>query len=134
MLLFFVSCSSLNHMSYSSTKSERVDLLSKSIVVKMPTPVHSQKDNYEEKLLKEGMYLMEVKISDAIPIWLTQILSELSIYNSSFSKYGRRNCINSVVILPLLFFVSLCLVVLCITFRFASWARLSVLLNVTARA
>ena len=49
-----------------------------------------QKDNYEEKLLKEGMYLMEVKISDAIPIWLTQILSELSIYNSSFSKYGNE--------------------------------------------
>ena len=48
MLLFFVSCSSINHMAYSSTKSERVDLLSKSIVVKMPTPVHSQKDNYEE--------------------------------------------------------------------------------------
>ena len=35
-------------MAYSSTKSERIDLLSKSIVVKMPTPVHSQKDNYEE--------------------------------------------------------------------------------------
>ena len=48
MLLFFVSCSSINHMAYSSTKSERVDLLSKSIVVKMPTPVHSQKENYEE--------------------------------------------------------------------------------------
>lgn len=49
-----------------------------------------QQDTYGEALLEEGMYLMEVKISDAIPIWLTQILSELSIHNSSFSKYGNE--------------------------------------------
>lgn len=49
-----------------------------------------QKDSYGERLLEEGKYLMEVKISDAIPLWLTQILSEFSIYNSSFSKYGNE--------------------------------------------
>lgn len=48
MLLFFVSCSSLNQMAYFSVESERVDLLSKSIVVKMLNPVHSHKENYEE--------------------------------------------------------------------------------------
>ncbi|WP_018463046.1 hypothetical protein [Segatella paludivivens] len=48
MLLFFVSCSALNQMAHSSIESERVDLLSKSIVVKMPNPVHFQKENYEE--------------------------------------------------------------------------------------
>lgn len=48
MLLFFMSCSSLKQMAHSSIKSERVDLLSKRIVVKMPNPVHSKKDNYEE--------------------------------------------------------------------------------------
>ncbi len=41
-------------------------------------------------LIASGQYLMEVKISDAIPLWLTTILSELSIYHSSFSKYGNE--------------------------------------------
>ncbi len=32
---------------------------------------------------------MEVKISDAVPDWLVNKLSELKIYKTSFSKYGR---------------------------------------------
>lgn len=47
-----------------------------------------KKDSYGERLLEEGKYLMEVKILDAIPLWLTHILSKFDIYNSSFSKYG----------------------------------------------
>ena len=32
---------------------------------------------------------MEVKVSDAMPDWLVEKLSELKIYKISFSKYGR---------------------------------------------
>ena len=32
---------------------------------------------------------MEVKVSNAIPDWLVKKLSELEIYKTSFSKYGR---------------------------------------------
>ena len=32
---------------------------------------------------------MEVKVSDTIPEWLIQKLSELRIYKTSFSKYGK---------------------------------------------
>ena len=32
---------------------------------------------------------MEVKVSNAIPDWLVNKLSELKIYKTSFSKYGR---------------------------------------------
>ena len=32
---------------------------------------------------------MEVKVSNAIPDWLVNKLSELEIYKTSFSKYGR---------------------------------------------
>lgn len=39
-------------------------------------------------VLEEELYLMEVKVPLAYPIWLTQILSELKIYPVSFSKYG----------------------------------------------
>lgn len=45
--------------------------------------------SYGTKLLKEGQYLMEIKIPAAMPVWLAHDLSELSIHPTSFSKYGR---------------------------------------------
>ncbi len=41
-----------------------------------------------EKLLPDDIYLMEIKIVNALPLWLVDILSELKIYKNSFSKYG----------------------------------------------
>jgi len=41
-------------------------------------------------ILEENQYLMEVKILGAMPIWFTNILSELEIYNTHFSKYGNE--------------------------------------------
>ena len=32
---------------------------------------------------------MEIKVSDSMPQWLVNKLSELKIYKTSFSKYGR---------------------------------------------
>ena len=40
---------------------------------------------------------MEVKILGAIPLWLVEIFSDLSIYSTKFSKYGNeymRYCLN----------------------------------------
>lgn len=39
-------------------------------------------------LLPEGMVLMEVKTSGAIPLWMTKCLTENRIFKTSFSKYG----------------------------------------------
>ena len=53
-----------------------------------------EKDTETTKLLKDGYYLMEVKISNAMPLWFVKILTELEIRSTSFSKYGnvyRRN-------------------------------------------
>jgi SPX domain protein involved in polyphosphate accumulation len=36
----------------------------------------------------EQRVIMELKVKDAIPLWLTKILSENKIYPGSFSKYG----------------------------------------------
>ena len=41
-----------------------------------------------EKLIDEGMYIMEVKSPYAIPLWLAKTLDELEIRPTSFSKYG----------------------------------------------
>ncbi|MDL2287167.1 polyphosphate polymerase domain-containing protein [Eubacteriales bacterium OttesenSCG-928-G02] len=40
-------------------------------------------------LLDEQSVLMEIKAYSTIPLWLVRILSELKIYPSSFSKYGK---------------------------------------------
>lgn len=42
-----------------------------------------------EAILLPDQTLMEVKISNAAPLWLAQALSEIGIFPVSFSKYGR---------------------------------------------
>lgn len=42
-----------------------------------------------QKLLPENIYILEIKNNGAIPLWLVNILSELKIYKTSFSKVGR---------------------------------------------
>ena len=39
-------------------------------------------------LLDETLYLMEIKIPDAAPLWLARLLSDHRIFPTSFSKYG----------------------------------------------
>lgn len=55
--------------------------------------------DFGEILLPENTYLMEIKTSLAKPLWLANMLSELGIKRSSFSKYGTEfkqmiNCTN----------------------------------------
>lgn len=45
---------------------------------------------YGDKLLPEDEWIMEVKINQAMPLWMTKILSEFQIYPASFSKYGTE--------------------------------------------
>ena len=43
---------------------------------------------YGNQILEPNQILMEVKTKDAIPLWMTKILSDNHIYKKSFSKYG----------------------------------------------
>ena len=48
-------------------------------------------------LLKEGEAILEIKIQNSIPLWLTEILSQEKIYKTSFSKVGtahKKECCN----------------------------------------
>ncbi len=47
------------------------------------------KGDFGTNLLAEDCRLMEIKVADAYPLWLAEILSELEIYPISFSKYGN---------------------------------------------
>ena len=42
-----------------------------------------------EPLLRPGQRLMEIKISNAMPLWLSDALAKCRIYPVSFSKYGK---------------------------------------------
>ena len=44
--------------------------------------------DFGEKLLADGTYLMEIKTSRAVPLWLASMLSALELRRESFSKYG----------------------------------------------
>ncbi|MBQ8742752.1 MAG: polyphosphate polymerase domain-containing protein [Clostridia bacterium] len=46
--------------------------------------------DYGTQLLPEGYNLMEIKISDAVPLWLATYLSENKLYMTGFSKYGKE--------------------------------------------
>lgn len=39
-------------------------------------------------ILPEGKILMEIKCAGGIPLWMTEILTRLRIFRTSFSKYG----------------------------------------------
>lgn len=57
--------------------------------------LRSRIDNLEifnddgEKFFKEDLIIMEAKVLNALPIWFVKNLSELKIYPTSFSKYGK---------------------------------------------
>lgn len=47
------------------------------------------KDCYGRQIIRPDQRLMEIKVTDSIPFWLSEQLSELGIYKTSFSKYGK---------------------------------------------
>ena len=42
-----------------------------------------------KKYFDDDTYILEIKTSNAIPLWFVNVLSELKIYPQSFSKYGN---------------------------------------------
>ena len=45
---------------------------------------------YGDRLIPENAMIMEIKIPDAVPLWLSKILSAENIFMSSYSKYGKE--------------------------------------------
>ncbi len=50
--------------------------------------IRLEKGAYGTLLLDEDTWLMEVKVSRSIPVWLTRLMAEYRIRPVSFSKYG----------------------------------------------
>lgn len=51
--------------------------------------VDLRKGDYGEVLKDQPYKVLEIKVSDAVPLWLVKFLSENGIFTGSFSKYGN---------------------------------------------
>ena len=40
-------------------------------------------------LLSDGESILEIKVQDSMPLWLTKVLAQNNIYKTNFSKYGE---------------------------------------------
>ena len=48
-----------------------------------------RKGSYGRQLLPEGYTLMEIKVPNTVPLWLSMLMNKLGIHSSSFSKVGN---------------------------------------------
>ena len=55
--------------------------------------------SYGRSLIRDGVWVLEIKTALAYPLWLTRLLSEYGIYPKRFSKYGTE-CKTSPVPFP----------------------------------
>ena len=64
----------------------------KNIRITFDTNIYAGQDGFEREksksLLQDGEYIMEIKLSHYMPMWLARLLSENKIYRHGFSKYG----------------------------------------------
>ncbi|ODM25919.1 molecular chaperone [Clostridium sp. Bc-iso-3] len=54
------------------------------------TDLRLELGDHGERLLDDGIWLMEVKAEKSIPVWLSRMLSQNKLFKTSFSKYGTE--------------------------------------------
>jgi hypothetical protein len=59
-------------------------------IVTRRTDVSLSSPIYGEPLLAPDLRLMEIKVAQSIPVWLSRLLAGYKIYPNSFSKYGTE--------------------------------------------
>ncbi|GLX69866.1 polyphosphate polymerase domain-containing protein [Paenibacillus glycanilyticus] len=50
--------------------------------------------DHGDLIMAKGQWLMEVKAEKTVPVWLAQLLSELGMFRTGFSKYGNEYRMN----------------------------------------
>ncbi len=67
-------------------------------IIARRSEVNFENSEHGDRLLEDGQVLMEIKFSSSVPVWLADALSELNIYRTGYSKYGKeyeRTCLYS---------------------------------------
>lgn len=78
-----------DRMAYFGKEDSRVRITFDQNIRSRADDLSLSKGDKGNQLLKEDLYLMEIKVPGAMPIWLSKLLSNHEIYPTSFSKYGN---------------------------------------------
>lgn len=81
---------SYDRMAYSDKADSDVRITFDTNITSRRSELQLQRMEEDELILSDDYYLMEIKTSKAIPLWLTHILEKYDLYSSSFSKYGTE--------------------------------------------
>lgn len=79
---------SYNRLSYKGSHDSSVRITFDKDILWRTESLDLRSGTWGVPLLPDGCRLMEVKINEAMELWLSEILSELKIYPCSTSKYG----------------------------------------------
>lgn len=80
---------SYDRLSYKGREDSSIRLTFDRNILWRTTALDLAAGTWGESLLQPGERLMEIKISNAMPLWLADALSQCQIYPTSFSKYGK---------------------------------------------
>lgn len=80
---------SYDRLSFKGVEDSSVRITFDQNILWRTTTLDLSAGTWGEQLLEPGQKLMEIKISNAMPLWLAHALSECKIYPTSFSKYGK---------------------------------------------
>ena len=80
---------SYDRLSFKGVEDSSVRITFDQNILWRTTALDLSAGTWGEQLLEPGQKLMEIKISNAMPLWLAHALSECKIYPTSFSKYGK---------------------------------------------
>lgn len=78
-----------DRISYRSKEDKNLRITIDSNLRSRKNDLRLELGNHGEKFFDDETYIMEIKVLDAMPLWLTRILSKNKIYTSSFSKVGN---------------------------------------------
>lgn len=79
---------SYDRLAYCGTEDPSLRLTFDTHILYREEQKELDKGIWGKELLPAGMRVMEIKIPNAMPLWLSAILDELEIYPASFSEYG----------------------------------------------
>lgn len=82
----FIAC---DRRAYVSRDNEELRLTFDSSIRWRETELSLTAGDQGKELLEDGQVLMEIKLPEAAPLWLAEMLSRLEIFPRGFSKYGQ---------------------------------------------
>lgn len=80
---------SYERYSYSSKEDEDFRLTFDTNILSRDYDLKLEQGDYGTNLIGKKTYLMEVKCVGSMPLWFAHVLTQLEIYPTSFSKYGK---------------------------------------------